>query len=91
MNPIHLERVQAALLEIRGLKVLLDFDVATIYGVQTKRINEAVRNNPEKFPAGYILYLSKAEWEGLKSKFSTSKRGGKVKLPTAFPEKGLPA
>ena len=89
MNPIHTDRVQAAILEIRGQKVLLDQEVAKIYGVQTKRINEAVRNNPEKFPAGYLLPLTKAEWDALKSKFSTSKRGGKVKLPTAFPEKGL--
>jgi hypothetical protein len=89
MNPIHTDRVQAAILEIRGQKVLLDQEVAKIYGVQTKRINEAVRNNPDKFPAGYILQLTKDEWDALKSKFSTSKRGGKVKLPTAFPEKGL--
>ena len=89
MNPIHTDRVQAAILEIRGQKVLLDQAVAEIYGVQTKRINEAVRNNPDKFPAGYILQLTKDEWDALKSKFSTSKRGGKVKLPTAFPEKGL--
>ena len=89
MNPIHIDKVQAAILEIRGQKVLLDHDVAKIYGVQTKRINEAVRNNPDKFPDDYILLLTKAEWDALKSKFSTSKRGGKVKLPTAFPEKGL--
>ena len=84
-----MDKVQAAIIEIRGQKVLLDQEVARIYGVQTKRINEAVRNNPEKFPADYLLQLTKAEWEALKSKFSTSKRGGKVKLPTAFPEKGL--
>ena len=86
MNPIHIDKVQAVILEIRGQKVLLDHDVAKIYGVQTKRINEAVRNNPDKFPDGYILLLTKAEWDALKSKFSTSKRGGKVKLPAAFPE-----
>src|ERR1039457_5095168 len=89
MNPIHTDRVQAAILEIRGQKVLLDQEVAKIYGVRTKLINEAVGNNPDKFPAGYILQLTKDEWDALKSKISTSKRGGKVKLPTAFPEKGL--
>jgi len=68
---------------------LLDVDVAEIYGVETKRINEAVKNNPDKFPTGYVIELDKTEWDGLKSKFSTSIRGGKVKLPTAFPEKGL--
>jgi ORF6N domain len=60
-----------------------------IYGVETKRINEAVKNNPEKFPDGYILEIDKSEWELLKSKFSTSIKGGKVKLPSAFTEKGL--
>ena len=69
--------------------MLLDQDVALIYGVETKRINEAVKNNPEKFPEGYLIQISKDEWVGLKSKFSTSKWGGKVNPPTAFPEKGL--
>ena len=67
----------------------MDSDVAELYEVETKRINEAVRNNPDKFPYGYIVELSKNEWDLLKSKFSTSKRGGKVKIPKAFPEKGL--
>jgi hypothetical protein len=88
-NPISIENLQSAILEIRGMKVLLDSDVARIYGVETKRINEAVRNNTEKFPTGYILELSAGEWAVLKSKFSTSIKGGKVKSPTAFPEKGL--
>ena len=69
--------------------MILDSDVAELYGVETKRINEAVRNNPGKFPSGYIIELGKDEWEVLKSKFSTSMKGGKVKLPKAFTEKGL--
>jgi len=77
------------IVELRGQSVLLDADVAEIYGVETKRINEAVKNNPDKFPAGYIIELDKREWDSLKSKFSTSTKGGKVKLPSAFPEKGL--
>jgi hypothetical protein len=51
--------------------------VATLYGVETKRINEAVSNNPDKFPEGYIIQLDTAEWKNLKSKFSTSSWGGK--------------
>jgi len=86
---IKFENLQDRILEIRDQKVLLDVDVAEIYGVETKRINEAVKNNPDKFPTGYVIELDKTEWDGLKSKFSTSIRGGKVKLPTAFPEKGL--
>lgn len=70
------ENLQDRVIEIRDQKVLLDVDVADIYGVETKRINEAVKNNPHKFPSGYIIELDKAEWGGVKSKFSTSKRGG---------------
>jgi hypothetical protein len=77
------------IIEIRSEKVLLDSDVAVIYGVETKRVNEAVKNNPDKFPGGYIMELDKNEWDSLKSKFSTSTKGGKVKLPSAFTEKGL--
>jgi hypothetical protein len=88
-NPIHVDRIQDLIIEIRGHRVLLDSDVARIYGVETKRINEAVRNNPDKFPADYLIRLTRDEWDGLKSKLSTSTKGGKVKLPSAFPEKGL--
>jgi hypothetical protein len=86
---IKFESIEDRIVEIRGQKVLIDADVAEIYGVETKRINEAVKNNPEKFPQGYVIELHKSEWEELKSKFSTSIKGGKVKLPRAFPEKGL--
>jgi prophage antirepressor-like protein len=86
---VKFENLQDRIIEIRDQKVLLDADVAEIYGVETKRINEAVKNNPDKFPAGYTIELDKTEWDGLKSKFSTSTKGGKVKLPCAFPEKGL--
>jgi hypothetical protein len=86
---LKFEKLRSLIIELRGQSVLLDSDVAVIYGVETKRINEAVKNNPAKFPAGYIMELNKEEWELLKSKFSTSTKGGKVKLPNAFPEKGL--
>ena len=90
MNDIvKFENLKNRIIELRGQNVLLDDDVAKIYGVETKRINEAVKNNPDKFPVGYIIELDKTEWDGLKSKFSTSTKGGKVKLPSAFPEKGL--
>lgn len=83
------ESLKEMIIEIRGKKVLLDADVAVIYGVETKRVNEAVKNNQAKFPDGYIIELDKNEWDSLKSKFSTSTKGGKVKLPSAFTEKGL--
>lgn len=86
---IKIENLKELIIEIREKTVLLDSNVAEIYGVEVKRINEAVKNNPEKFPDGYILELDKSEWDSLKSKFSTSMKGGKVKLPSAFTEKGL--
>ena len=58
---ITTNEVEKLMLNIRGKNVLLDRDVATLYGVETKRINEAVRNNPEKFPFGYIFELDKYE------------------------------
>ena len=57
-EPISYENLKDRIIEIRGQRVLLDSDVAEIYGVETKRINEAVKNNPEKFPDGYIVELS---------------------------------
>lgn len=86
---IKFENLKRLIIEIRDEKVLLDADVAGIYGVETKRINEAVKNNPDKFPEGYIFELNRKEWNALKSKFSTSIKGGKVKLPKAFTERGL--
>ena len=89
-NPLIFNEVQSKIINIRNAKVILDSDVAALYGVETKRVNEAVRNNNDKFPQGYLLYLSKEEWSLMKSKFSTSSgSGGKVKLPVAFTEKGL--
>jgi mRNA-degrading endonuclease RelE of RelBE toxin-antitoxin system len=66
------ENLKDLIVEVRGQSVLLDSDVAELCGVETKRINEAVKNNPDKFPGGYIIELDKTEWDGLKSKFSTS-------------------
>lgn len=90
MDIVTYNVVESKIIEIRNNKVIIDRDIAELYGVETKRINEAVKNNPEKFPEGYLFELSKEEWEGVKSKFSTSPLGGgKVKRPNAFSEKGL--
>ena len=88
-EPISYENLKDRIIEIRGQRVLLDSDVAEIYGVETKRINEAVKNNPEKFPDGYIVELDQTELGGLRSKFSTAKFVKTRALPKAFPEKGL--
>lgn len=86
---ITYDQVKSKIIEIRNQKVILDSDVAELYGVETKRINEAVKNNQKKFPYGYLIELTSEEWTPLKSKFSTSMKGGKVKSPIAFTERGL--
>ena len=85
------EAVQKHLVRIHDQDVLLDFQVAEFYGVETKRINEAVRNNPDKFPAGYVLMPNKKELMDLRSKFSTTNElSPKTRVvPKAFTEKGL--
>ena len=89
MDILKFNAVEEKITTIRGVYVILDSDVAELYGVETKRINEALKNNPDKFPYGYIIQLNKEEWSILKSKFSTSSWGGKNKLPNVFTEKGL--
>ena len=89
MHVIKQDKVQEKIITLRNQKIIIDADVAELYGVETKRINEAVKNNSEKFPDTYLIELTREEWEPLKSKFSTSTKGGKVKLPTGFTERGL--
>lgn len=84
------QEVENRIIEIRGLKVLLDSDVAALYGVETKRVNEAVKNNLEKFPSGYIIELTDKEMYPLRSKYSTANLSSKVRVNAkAFSEKGL--
>jgi len=86
---VKIENLKDLIIEIRGQSVLLDSDVANIYGVETKRINEAVRNNPDKFPQNYLFELSQDELANLRSKFSTAKLSKTRVAPKAFTEKGL--
>ena len=88
--PISLRDVQDRIVSVRGVSVLLDADVAALYGVETKRVNEAVRNNPGKFPDGYMFVLTEEETVALRSNFSTTKPSPKSRVPPkAFTEKGL--
>jgi hypothetical protein len=90
MQIITYDQVKEKIIEIRNQKVILDSDVAALYDVETKRINEAVKNNPRKFPYGYILELNTAEWDEVRSKISTSPLGGgRAYKPKAFTERGL--
>ena len=69
--PVTFKDVESRIVIVRGQHVLLDRDVAELYGLETKRINEAVKNNPEKFPPRCIIYLDEEESAVLRSKFST--------------------
>ena len=87
---IDINAVKSRMLEVRGQQVLLDRDVAALYGVETRVINQAVKNNPEKFPAGYVVELSSDEFATLRSKFLTANISSKSRaLPKVFTEKGL--
>lgn len=80
MNKIYL---------IRDQKVMLDEDLAELYGVETKRLNEQVARNPDRFPEDFMFRLSAEEFANLKSQFATSRWGGRRKLPYAFTEHGV--
>jgi len=74
---------------IRGQKVMLDFDLAELYEVNTKALNQAVRRNIDRFPEDFMFKITWKEAENLKSQFVTSRWGGKRKLPLAFTEQGI--
>ena len=82
--------VREKVIVVRGVEVLIDADVAALYRVETKRVNEAVKNNIEKFPADYMFPLTTDELRDLRSKFSATKVSSKSRaVPKAFTEKGL--
>jgi hypothetical protein len=86
---VKFSQVEEKILIIRNKSVLLDSDVAELYGVETMRINEAVKNNPDKFPKGYILELTKDEKKEVIENFDIPKIKFSRVLPKAFTEKGL--
>lgn len=91
---VKVEYVKNTLVSLRGQDVILASDVAKLYGVETKAINQAVKNNSDKFPEGFVYELTKEEWTVLRSKIltlePTSGKGHHPKyLPKAFTEKGL--
>lgn len=88
-NIVKYEQVKDKIIVLRGQQVILDSDVAALYGVETREINQAVKNNPDKFPEGYILKLDDQEVTDLRSKFLISSWGGRRNAPTAFTESGL--
>ena len=84
------KRILKIIMVVRGEKVILDSDLAKLYGVETRRLNEQVRRNIEKFPEDFMFQLTKEEFENLKSQIATSSSGwgGRRKLPFVFTEHG---
>ena len=91
MSIVPLERIERRILLIGGRKVLLDTDLAELYGVTTKRFNEQVRRNSARFPADFMFRLNGEQWRSLRSQFATLEPGrGRHRkyLPWAFTEHG---
>ena len=98
-----IQSIQNRIYEIRGERVMLDRDLATLYETETKRLKEAVNRNIKRFPKDFMFQLTKEEWEGLRFQFetlektdnplrtqiATSNRGGTRYLPYAFTEQGV--
>ena len=80
--------ITRAILVLRGRRVLLDTELALLYGVTTRRLNEQVRRNRRRFPDDFLFELTIEEFANLKSQFATSSWGGRRKLPFAFTEHG---
>jgi phage regulator Rha-like protein len=97
-QPIHTDHRQLAptfpidsvIHTVRGERIILDSDLATIYGVSTKALNQAVKRNIDRFPHDFLFQVAKQEWLSLRSQIVTSKpeRGGRRYLPFAFTEHG---
>jgi len=89
---MELEVIQNKIFEIRGCKVMLDFDLVLLYSVETKVLKQAVRRNVNRFPEDFMFELSKTEYDSLRSQIATLKngRGQHSKyLPFAFTEQGI--
>jgi hypothetical protein len=81
--------IQNLIYEIRGHKVMLDRDLAELYGVETKKLNQGVKRNIGRFPPDFMFQLTEKEWTNLRSQIVTSSWGGLRYLPYAFTEQGI--
>lgn len=86
---MELQVIQNKIFEIRGMRVMLDFDLAELYQVETKNLKRAVKRNIERFPDDFMFELTADEWEILRCNFGTSNRGGTRYMPFAFTEQGI--
>jgi len=91
-TPISIDRITQSILVLRGHKVLLDSDLAALYGVESKVLLQSVKRNMERFPVDFMLQLTVDEWSALRSQFVTLKSGRgqhRKYLPYAFTEQGV--
>ena len=86
---MELELIKNSILDIRGKRVILDYELAKLYGIETKRLKESVRRNIRRFPEDFMFELSQEEWINLRTQFATSSWGGKRFAPFAFTEQGV--
>lgn len=89
-SPVSVEQIDGMIRTIRGVRIMLDRDLAEIYGVPTFRFNEAIKRNRHRFPADFMFQLTREEFDSLRSQIAMSKtgRGGRRTLPFAFTEHG---
>ena len=88
-SPVLLKRIERSILLIRGTKVILDKDLAEMYGVETFNLNKAVKRNLDRFPLDFMFQLTRQEFNDLIFHFGISRWGGTRKLPYAFTELGV--
>lgn len=86
---MQLEVIQNKIFEIRGCKVMLDFDLAFMYGVETKVLKQSIRRNINRFPEDFMFELNELEFKSLRSQIVTSNKGGSRYMPFAFTEQGI--
>ena len=86
---MELQFIQNKIHTIRNQRVILDYDLAELYVVETKNLNLSVKRNLKRFPTDFMFQLSSEEWKGLRLQIETSKRGGRRYLPYAFTEQGV--
>ena len=89
MSELIIQNIQTQIYSLRGVRVMLDRDLAELYKVETKRINEAVKNNVDKFHSDFYFQLSNDEFEDLRSKVSTTIFAKTRTNPKVFAEQGI--
>ncbi len=86
---MEIEVIQNKIFQIRGCKVMLDFDLALLYNTETKVFKQSVRRNINRFPKDFMFELTENEFDSLRSQIVTSNRGGNRYMPFAFTEQGI--